>query len=135
MSKYPDFVGILLIGLPYPTSRKYRVADALIAISIRVRSFTEFIWERPFTLRELSADIHMLGNDLSFRTGDHFSKLIRSIFPVDQNCFDCIPPPELLMLSKSAVWKYNQEHGSHNLSFQEQLGTFFLGYNNKKTDI
>ena len=53
-------------------------------------------------------------NNLSFRTGDHFSKLIRSMFPANQNCFDCIPPPELLMLNKNAVWKYNQEHGSHN---------------------
>ena len=36
-------------------------------------------------------------HNLSFRTGDHFSKLIRSMFPVVQNCFDCIPPPELHM--------------------------------------
>ena len=33
---------------------------------------------------------------------------------IDQDCFDYIPPPELLKLNKSAVWKYNQEHGSHN---------------------
>ena len=33
---------------------------------------------------------------------------------VDQDCFDYTPPLELLKLNKSAVWKYNQEHGSHN---------------------
>lgn len=33
---------------------------------------------------------------------------------VDQECFDYTPPLELLKLNKSAVWKYNQEHGSHN---------------------
>ena len=33
---------------------------------------------------------------------------------IDQDCFDYTPPPELLKLNKSAVWKYNQEHGSHN---------------------
>ena len=32
----------------------------------------------------------------------------------DHNCFDYKPSAELLKLNKSAVWQYNQEHGSHN---------------------
>lgn len=30
---------------------------------------------------------------------------------IDQDCFDYTPPPKL-KLNKSAVWKYNQEHGT-----------------------
>ena len=33
---------------------------------------------------------------------------------VDEECYEYKPPTELLQINKSAVWKYNQDHGSHN---------------------
>ena len=33
---------------------------------------------------------------------------------VDDDCFNYMPPTELLSLNKSADWRYNQQHGSHN---------------------
>ena len=33
---------------------------------------------------------------------------------IDPDCFDYKPPADMLKLNKSAVWRYNQEHGSHN---------------------
>ena len=33
---------------------------------------------------------------------------------LDENCYNFEPTEDLLKLNKSAVWKYNQEHGSHN---------------------
>ena len=33
---------------------------------------------------------------------------------VDEECYEYKPPTELLQINKSAVWKYNQDHGSRN---------------------
>ena len=33
---------------------------------------------------------------------------------LDENCYNFEPTEDLLKLNKSAIWKYNQEHGSHN---------------------